>query len=198
MPKEMLDFTGDLVFSTIASTTVVSALLMTAFGVLSRSIILHFLNKDFKRFEQQLITESQKSKFIFEKLYVRKLEAIASLYEQSVHAEQATKYIVQMQGEVEAKRIPELEEKVRSFREKYLLARLWLDDKLCEIIDELLSQHSIFYKVIIAADMHKSGLGKDWIGSAMVELWEKADKDLPEVQRRLREAFKVAANEIKL
>ncbi|WP_311063067.1 hypothetical protein [Halomonas sp. DWK9] len=174
-----------------------SALLMTALGFLSRSIILHFLNKDFKQFEQRLITEAQKSNFIFEKLYVRKLEAIASLYEQSVLAEQATKYAVQMQGNVEAERIPELEEKVRGFREKYLLARLWLDDQSCEIIDELLSQHSMFYKVINAANMQKSGLGKDWIGNAMTELWEKADEELPKVQNRLREAFKVAANEIK-
>ena len=156
-----------------------------------------FLNKDFKQFEQRLITEAQKSNFIFENLYVKKLEAIASLYEQSVLAEQATKYAVQMQGNVEAERIPELEEKVRGFREKYLLARLWLDDQSCEIIDDLLSQHSMFYKVINAANMQQSGLGKDWIGTAMTELWEKADEDLPKVQERLREVFKVATNEIK-
>lgn len=174
-----------------------SALLMTGLGFLTRSIILHFLNKDFKQFEQRLITEAQKSNFIFEKLYVIKLEAIASLYEQSVLAEQATKYAVQMQGNVEDERIPELEEKVRGFRENYLLARLWLDDQSCEIIDELLSQHSMFYKVINAADMQENGLGKGWIGTEMTKLWEKADEELPKVQQRLREAFKVAANEIK-
>lgn len=185
MIQEMLIFSGG------------SALLMTVLGFLSRSIILHFLNKDFRQFEQRLIAEAQKSNFIFEKLYVRKLEAIASLYEQSVLAEQATKYAVQMQGNVEAQHIPELEEKVRGFREKYLLARLWLDNQSCEIIDELLSQHSMFYKVINAADMPESGLGKDWIGTEMTKLWEKADEELPKVQKRLREAFKVAANEIK-
>ena len=73
-----------------------SAVLMTVLGFLSRSIILHFLSKDFRQFEQRLITEANKSNFIFEKLYVKKLEAIASLYEQSVLAEQATKYAVKM------------------------------------------------------------------------------------------------------
>lgn len=174
-----------------------SAVLMTVLGFLSRSIILHFLNKDFRQFEQRLIAEAKKSNFIFEKLYIKKLEAIASLYEQSVLAEQATKYAVQMQGNVEADRIPELEEKVKGFREKYLLARLWLDDKSCEIIDDLLKQHSMFYKVINAANMHKSGLGKDWVGNTMTDLWVKADEELPIVQERLREAFKNAANEIK-
>ena len=185
MNQEMLIFVGH------------STLLMTVLGFLSRSIILHFLNKDFKQFEQRLISEAQKNNFIFEKLYVKKLEAIASLYEQSVLAEQATKYAVQMQGNVESDRIPELEDKVRGFRDKYLLARLWLDDQSCEIIDDLLSQHSMFYKVINAANMQKSGLGKDWIGTQMTELWVKADEELPKVQERLRKAFKVAANEIK-
>ena len=174
-----------------------SALLMTALGFLSRSIILHLLNKDFKQFEQRLMTEAKKRNFIFENLYTKKLEAIASLYEQSILAEQATKYAIQMQGNLEAEHIPELEENVRGFRKKYLFARLWLDDQTCEIIDKLLGQHSMFYKIISAANMQKSGLGKDWIGTEMMLLWEKADEELPKVQKRLREAFKIAANEVK-
>lgn len=185
MIKEILIFFGS------------SAILIAGLGFLLRNIIIHYLNRDFKQFEQRLLNEAQKNNFIFENLYVRKLEAIALLYEQSILAEQATRYAVSMHGNISPEKIPELEEKIKSFKDRYQLARLWLDDESCEIIDKLLDHHTMFYKVINGATLQKNGLGKDWLGKEFLKLWEKAEDELPKVQNQLRDSFIKATKDIK-
>jgi len=174
-----------------------SSLALVVLGFLARSIILHFLGKDLEKYKLELKTEAEKSQLVFNRFHERKLDIISVLYERSVEAANATKYAVQMQGNIEESEIPVLEKKVKNFKEQYELARLWLDDECSEAIDQLLEQNTAFYKVINAAQLRKNGLGSGWVGKEFLKLWEDAESKLPKAQQNLKRVFQQALKSIK-
>lgn len=173
-----------------------SGLLLGLLGFMARSVFTHYLDKDIERFKADIKAEADKRHFVFQRLYEKRLEIISSLYEKSVEAGRAARYAVQMQGNVKEEDIPTLERQVKGFKERYEIARLWIDDECCETIDQLLDQHSMFYKVVNAADLEKNGLGKGWIGGKYLKLWEQADKELPNAQEMLRRQFQSTMKKI--
>jgi len=174
-----------------------STLYLVVLGFLSRSIILHFLGKDLEKFKLNLIHETSKHQFVFNRLYEKKLDIVSALYEHSVKAGEAVKYTVQMQGKVNTNRIPELEKRIKGFKEQYEVSRLWLDDDCCNVIDKLVDEHSIFYKIVNAAELEKDGLGKDWIGLEYLNLYKRVEEELPTAQEKLKLAFKNTIKSIK-
>jgi hypothetical protein len=154
------------------------------------------LDKDIESFKTTIKAEADKRHFVFQRLFEKRLEIISSLYEKSIEAGRAARYAVEMQGNVKEKDIPALESQIKDFKERYETARLWINDECCEAIDKLLDQHSMFYKVVNAAELEKSGLGKDWIGGKYLELWQQADEELPTAQEMLRRQFQATIKKI--
>ncbi|MDF5382785.1 hypothetical protein P3675_25905, partial [Vibrio parahaemolyticus] len=60
---------------------------------------------------------------------------------------------------------------------------------VCNLVDQLLDQHSAFYQVVRGYQLKQSGLGKT-LDSNMLDLWTRADNELPLIQSKLCEAFK--------
>ena len=173
-----------------------SGLLLGLLGFVARSVFKHYLDKDLESFKADIKSEADKRHFVFQRLYEKRLEIISGLYEKSVEAGRAARYAVQMQGNIKEEDVPALERQVKDFKERYEIARLWIDEKCCETIDKLLDQHSVFYKVVNAANLEKSGLGKDWIGRKYLELWQQADEELPTAQEMLRRQFQATMKNI--
>ncbi|WP_237665884.1 MULTISPECIES: hypothetical protein [unclassified Vibrio] len=158
------------------------------------SVIVGFLSLFFRQTIERVLSEyiSSKAKrrnYVFEQIHARKIESISKLYEASVQASDATSYVVRMQGELEKERVLSLELDVKKFAEQYRLAKLWLSDDICNLVDQLLDQHSAFYQVVRGYQLKQSGLGKT-LDSKMLDLWIRADKELPLIQSKLCEAFK--------
>ncbi|EKO3757608.1 hypothetical protein P0F15_003466, partial [Vibrio metschnikovii] len=63
-----------------------------------------------------------------------------------------------MQGELEKERVLSLELDVKKFAEQYRLAKLWLSDDICNLVDQLLDQHSAFYQVVRGYQLKQNGL----------------------------------------
>jgi hypothetical protein len=182
--------------SEILTFTIGSGLLLTVAGFIARSVFRHYLDRDIKAFKAKLEAEARKRQVVFEKLYERKLEVISSLHSAAVEAGRAVTYAVQMQGNIKPENIPHLEQQVKAFKEEYEDSRIWLNDGCCKALDRLVDEQSIFYKVVNAASLAKENLGKDWIGGEMLELWRRADKDLPAAQNELRSAFHEAMRSV--
>ncbi|MDE1312602.1 hypothetical protein ABMX86_21880 [Vibrio vulnificus] len=158
------------------------------------SVIVGFLSWLFRKTIERVLSEyiSSKAKrhnYVFEQIHTRKIESISKLYEASVLASDATAYVVGMQGNLEQERVESLELDVKNFAKQYKLAKLWLSDDLCNLIDQLLVQHSAFYKVVTGYRLRQSGLGKT-LDEKMLDLWAQADEKLPLIQKKLSEAFK--------
>ena len=154
------------------------------------SVIVGFLSWLFRQTIERVLSEyiSSKAKrhnYVFEQIHARKIESISKLYE----ASDATSYVVRMQGELEQERVFSLELDVKKFAEQYRLAKLWLSDDLCNLVDQLLDQHSVFYQVVRGYQLKQSGLGKT-LDAKMLALWIRADEELPLIQSKLCEAFK--------
>ena len=173
-----------------------SGLLLGLLGFIGRSLFLHYLEHDLEKFKRDLEVEAHNKRFVFSEVYKKRLDIIASLYGNSVEAGRAVSYAIGMQGNIKEEDIPELEQKVRRFKEEYENCRIWLDDSCCLALDCLIDEQSIFYKVVNAASISKSGLGKEWVGNAMLHLWEKAQHDLPTAQEQLRSAFRATIHNI--
>ncbi|MFH4624693.1 hypothetical protein [Vibrio alginolyticus] len=165
------------------------------FAILGGStLIIGFISWLLRRTIERAISEyiaskTKRSTYVFEQIHVRKMESISKLYEASVLASDATAYVVGMQGELEHERLLNLELEVKKFAEQYKLSRLWLSNDICNLVDQLLDQHSAFYQVVRGYQLKQSGLGKT-LDDKMLSLWIRADEELPVLQEQLRKAFK--------
>jgi len=166
-----------------------SAAILAVIAFLGRSAIQTWLQADLESFKTRLQAEANHSQFKFQKLYDKKLDVISELHELSIKAGEAANYTVRMQGMVSQDEIPGLAEKVTQFKEHYDLRSIWLDDDCCEVIDELLKQHSTFYEAVNMQQLRADNLGKDWIGPRFLELYKQVESDLPAAQSALRKAF---------
>jgi len=137
-----------------------------------------------------------KGNYKFQKMYEKRLEVINDLYIKSVDAKDAVSYVVGMQGNIKDNEKSDLVDKVKSFKTHYIKSRLWLDDNCCEAIDHLIKQHTALYKMLIINDFQRSGLGKDWKTKEIIDLLEKVDTELPELQEKLRQQFKETMKKI--
>lgn len=158
------------------------------------SVIVVFFSRLFpqiigKVLSEYIASKAKRHNYVFEQIHARKIESISKLYEASVQASDATSYVVRMQGELEKERVLSLELDVKNFAEQYRLAKLWLSDDVCNLVDQLLDQHSAFYQVVRGYQLKQSGLGKT-LDSNMLDLWTRADNELPLIQSKLCEAFK--------
>ncbi|WP_238586094.1 hypothetical protein, partial [Vibrio vulnificus] len=142
-----------------------------------------------KVLSEYIASKAKRHNYVFEQIHTRKIESISKLYEASVLASDATAYVVGMQGNLEQERVESLELDVKNFAKQYKLAKLWLSDDLCNLVDQLLVQHSAFYKVVTGYRLRQSGLGKT-LDEKMLDLWVQADEKLPLIQKKLSEAFK--------
>ncbi|WP_411202387.1 hypothetical protein [Vibrio vulnificus] len=135
-----------------------------------------------KVLSEYIASKAKRHNYVFEQIHTRKIESISKLYEASVLASDATAYVVGMQGNLEQERVESLELDVKNFAKQYKLAKLWLSDDLCNLVDQLLVQHSAFYKVVTGYRLRQSGLGKT-LDEKMLDLWVQADEKLPLIQK---------------
>lgn len=167
---------------------------MNSYYLGAASVIVVFFSRLFpqiigKVLSEYIASKAKRHNYVFEQIHARKIESISKLYEASVIASDATAYVVGMQGNLEPERVESLELDIKKFAEQYKLAKLWLSDDLCNLVDQLLVQHTAFYKVVTGYRLRQSGLGKT-LDEKMLDLWSQADEKLPLIQKKLCEAFK--------
>ena len=187
-----------------------SAILVGALTWLAQKIIQHWLSKDIERFKENLKAEATRQleeyksqlrheEIVFSQVREKRVLIIGELYRLMLKAVSAVEYHVKMQDhwpdeDTRQEKLDQVQQQVREFRDYFDQHRIWLDEETCAKVQEVLEEHTegLFYQFANAVALQRSGLGKDWVPQKMIELWKRANDNLPAARQVLEVQFRKA------
>lgn len=187
-----------------------SAIVVGALAWLAQKIIRHWLDKDITIFKENLKAEATRQledhksqlrdeELVFSQIREKRVLIIGELYRLMLRATSAVEYHVKMQDhwpdeDTRQRKLDQVQKQVREFRDYFDQHQIWLDEETREKVQEFLEEHTegLFYQFANAVALQRSNLGKNWVPQKILELWTRANDNLPAARQVLEAQFRKA------
>ncbi|MBI2415639.1 MAG: hypothetical protein HYV33_03195 [Candidatus Kerfeldbacteria bacterium] len=159
---------------------------------LIRSIIKHWLNKDFEKYKLEVLKLAEEHKIKFDRLHSERAEVIKNLYgklSKSITSMQSLISPVQFDGQKIEDKMNKAVEEANDFIEYYDQNKIFFQKELCVLLDTITLSLKESFKLFKRKD-HEPDKSSNEVLDFWDQAWNKISSDVPKAKEKLENEFR--------